>query len=83
MIRFLLLSLLFFLAYTFFKAVGRLLMPPRNPPTASQGPAGEEMVRDPVCGTYFPKEGALSKTVGGEKHYFCSKTCRDAYPGGK
>jgi YHS domain-containing protein len=39
------------------------------------------MVQDPHCGTYLPRSEALAMTVRGEKHYFCSKTCRDAFTG--
>jgi YHS domain-containing protein len=41
------------------------------------------MVRDPQCGTYLPRTDALSRTVGGEKEYFCSEKCRDAFGGRK
>lgn len=53
-------------------------------PSASrtlQGPdsgqlQGGELVQDPVCGVYIPKDTAL-KGPGG--HLFCSPECRDAY----
>jgi YHS domain-containing protein len=38
-------------------------------------PQGADMVRDPVCESYIPKEGALSETVDGETYYFCSSVC--------
>ncbi len=79
MIRLLLLAILFFLAYTFVLAVFRLL--------TGRGPAlprektqhGEDMVRDSECGIYIPVGQALEKTVRGEKHYFCSSECREAF----
>ena len=40
---------------------------------------GEDMVRDPSCNTYIPKENALSAKSGGEVHYFCSEECRTAF----
>lgn len=53
-------------------------------PSASrtvQGPdsgqlKGGELVQDPVCGVYIPKDTALK---GPGDHLFCSPECRDAY----
>jgi YHS domain-containing protein len=39
----------------------------------------KEMVQDPHCHTYIPKETALSATIGGEVYYFCSQDCLDEY----
>src|SRR3954468_20581127 len=50
---------------------------PRQPVT----PAGGELKRDPVCGTYVPAAGSLQKTVSGKVVYFCSPECRDRYAG--
>ena len=36
-----------------------------------------ELVKDPVCATYIPRESAISARVGGETRYYCSTTCRD------
>jgi uncharacterized protein len=40
---------------------------------------GGELVRDPNCGTYIPKVGALVVGSGDTAQYFCSTECRDAY----
>lgn len=40
---------------------------------------GEDMVCDPSCNTYIPKENALSAKSGEEVHYFCSEKCRSAF----
>jgi hypothetical protein len=34
------------------------------------------LVRDPVCGTYIPREGAVTAIVRGETRHYCSDTCR-------
>jgi len=83
MIRLLLLTLLFYLGFSFFRSLLRSL--PRRPsvPRANMPARGEEMVRDPQCGTYLPRGDALEKTVRGERHYFCSRECRDAFVGKK
>lgn len=38
-----------------------------------------EMVQDPVCGMYIPKEGAFFLQQAGQTHFFCSETCRASY----
>lgn len=43
-----------------------------------------DLVRDPVCGTFVPRDGALRGRLKGQEAYFCSPACRDqaARPGG-
>jgi len=84
MIRLLLLALLFFLAYTVYNAVVRSLPGRRGGATPREkGRQGEEMVRDPQCGTYVPRGDALEKSVRGKKYFFCSVRCRDTFTGKK
>jgi YHS domain-containing protein len=45
---------------------------PRQSPGRIQG----EMVKDEVCGTYIPREEALTGVRDGTEHYFCSEECR-------
>ena len=52
-------------------------------PAAPATKAGGELVRDPQCGTYVPKAGAVVGSVRGEVLYFCSAACRDAYVGAR
>ena len=40
---------------------------------------GEEMIRDPECGTYVPRIDAVQARAKGEPCYFCSTECRDKY----
>ena len=46
---------------------------------AAGGPAqiAGELVKDPVCATYIPRESAIAVRVGAETRYYCSVTCRD------
>jgi uncharacterized protein len=37
------------------------------------------MIKDPVCGTYFPQGKALTLNENGQALYFCSTECRDRY----
>jgi YHS domain-containing protein len=48
---------------------------PRRPSV----PAGGELKKDPVCGTFISTATSLSKQVRGETYYFCSATCRDKF----
>ena len=80
MIRLLLLTLLFFLAYTAYNAVVRSLQG-RKPIPKDKSPEGEEMVRDPQCGTFVPRSMALEESIKGEKHFFCSAKCWDVFTG--
>lgn len=34
------------------------------------------LVRDPVCGTYIPRESAVTAIVRGETRHYCSDACR-------
>ncbi len=47
-----------------------------NPPKV---PAGGELRKDPVCGTFISTSTAIQKRVGGETYYFCSEDCRDKF----
>ena len=46
---------------------------------AAGGPAkiAGELVKDPVCATYIPRDTAIAARVAGEMLYYCSVTCRD------
>ncbi len=81
--RLLLLALLAYIVYAVLRSWLGLLPPRRRsvPPPKVRGGRGEEMVRDPHCGTYLPRGDALTKSVGGRTRYFCSQKCRDAYDG--
>ncbi|MBW2057505.1 MAG: hypothetical protein JRH07_07055 [Deltaproteobacteria bacterium] len=38
-----------------------------------------ELVKDPYCQTYIPKDTALRARIGGEDLFFCSETCMNSY----
>lgn len=52
--------------------------PPAGPRTAA-APAGGELKKDPVCGTFISTATAIQKRVGNETYYFCSNECRDKF----
>ena len=39
----------------------------------------EDLVKDPICGMYVPKENTISVRKGQKFYYFCSYDCRDAF----
>jgi uncharacterized protein len=40
-----------------------------------------EMVKDPSCETYIPKESAIRACIDGKDYYFCSKECLRKFKG--
>lgn len=57
---------------------------PSAPPAANTGhrptvPAGGELKKDPVCGTFISAATAIQKKSGGQIYYFCSTDCRDKF----
>ncbi len=38
-----------------------------------------ELVKDPVCGVYLPKEQAIKLEYNGETFYFCSQECKTKF----
>lgn len=77
-VRLLIWILLGFIAYSVYQGIRRALQAPRPKPP-QKTVRGEEMVRDPQCGTYLPKAEALEIRRTGQTHYFCSAECRQAY----
>ncbi|MGD9217492.1 MAG: hypothetical protein PVJ84_21960 [Desulfobacteraceae bacterium] len=39
----------------------------------------DEMIKDPVCGTYFAQRNGVALTTSENVLYFCSAECRDRY----
>jgi YHS domain-containing protein len=38
-----------------------------------------DMIQDPVCGMFVPKEGAFFLQQEDRTYFFCSETCRASY----
>lgn len=80
MIRLLFLLLLGFVVYAVFVMLLRQLTGRRPPQVPREKTShGEEMVKDPQCGTYLPRGDAVTGQVNGEVRYFCSDKCRDKF----
>jgi len=80
MIRLIIAGIIVYVVYRFSKTLfaprekvsGR---PSGEPPRIK----GEELVKDPCCGTYVPINSAYTTTLNGETLYFCSKECLEKY----
>jgi YHS domain-containing protein len=48
-------------------------------PDRNKVPAGGELRKDPVCGTYVSVVTGLSQKSNGKTLYFCSEECRKKY----
>ena len=70
--------MLIFLLYRIIKA---FLFPQKIPMQQKNEPKlqGDEVVFDPVCQSYFPKDSALRVKNGNEMTYFCSEECREKF----
>ena len=67
-----------FLAYTVYQMIRQAFLKPPSPP-AEKTARGEEMIQDPVCGTYIPKNEAVKAPFKGKTAYYCSTDCRDRH----
>ncbi len=82
MVRFLALAVLAFLLFLIIRAslysfLGGLRGATRAEPKRRAGL--DELVKDPVCETYIPRQKAISRGSGPATRYFCSATCADKY----
>lgn len=39
----------------------------------------QEMVQDPICNVYLPRQQAIEYKKDGQTHYFCSEECKEKY----
>ena len=59
----------------FLPSAGKEKSFPRKPASIP----GEELVKDPQCGTYVPVSSATKATIDGQVLYFCSEECLKKY----
>mgnify|MGYP001008541066 FL=1 len=41
--------------------------------------SGNQMVQDPVCRVFVPRENAVKENIGGQTYFFCSRGCAAAF----
>lgn len=80
MIRIILLAVL---CYILYRLVKSLLLPPSQKFGKQAGQGGkiitDEMVSDPYCNVYIPKQDAIKTKIAGKTLFFCSKECKKKY----
>jgi YHS domain-containing protein len=77
MLKWIIILIVFYLAYRIIIRSGLLRTPPgKKAPAEIQ----DEMVQDPVCKTYVPRRMALEgNRSDGQRVFFCSPECREKY----
>ena len=78
LVRLLIWLIVGFLVYTVFQMIKQAMLKHPGTPPEKTG-RGEEMVRDPECGTYVPRNDAIPAQTKNKTCYFCSTECRDKY----
>jgi YHS domain-containing protein len=53
----------------------------RSPTRARQRITSDELVKDPVCGTYIVRSRAVSRRAADGSRYFCSAECAGRFDG--
>jgi len=79
--RFFVLGVLLNIVYFMVKSALGSLLGRQKDVAKSVGSSGRpsEMMQDPVCGMFVPKEGAFFLQQRGQTYFFCSETCRASY----
>ena len=79
--RFFVLGVLLIIVYFMVKSALRGLLGKDKDIAKSTGSLGRpsEMVQDPACGMFVPKEGSFFLHQGDRTFFFCSETCRASY----
>jgi len=75
--RIVILVILFYLLYRLLFA-GRIAAA-RRKKQEKEEPQADTLQEDPVCGRLVPSRQAVVLERKGEKHYFCSRECRDSF----
>jgi len=79
MLRFLWLALIAFLLFKLVRILADFFVRHPDADGEKAGGKGEELVKDPQCGAYFPKSEGVSETIDGERRHFCSDACRKKF----
>jgi len=53
----------------------------RIPPPPGRPITSDELVKDPVCGTYIVRSRAVNRAVAGGDRHFCSVECANRFGG--
>lgn len=85
MFQFILLAAILYVVYKWLRLGVRQARGNDPPPSPAPEPFDrsaeqvEEMLQDPVCGTWVPVSQAIALKRNGETIHFCSPECREKY----
>ena len=77
MVRLIIIVLLAYFAYKLFKNLFNI--GPGASGNDSSGSVISEMVEDPLCKTYIPRNEAYRAVINGEEMFFCSRECAEKF----
>lgn len=64
---------------TAFRTANPNSAPQSSAGAATQAPAGSELHKDPVCGTYVAESTPFRQHIAGQTFYYCSDVCREKH----
>jgi uncharacterized protein len=79
-LRLVLFAFVAYVAFLFLRIYLGLKRP--RPQTPERREVRGVMVKDEICGTYIPREEALTEFRDGVEHHFCSEECRRKFKKG-
>lgn len=72
-------SLLVLLYYLVRRAIRNMKQDSRAVSLQESQAAGNQMIQDPVCRVFIPRDNAVREKIGGQTYYFCSRSCADTF----
>ncbi|GAB1722489.1 MAG: YHS domain-containing protein [Nitrospira sp. CR1.1] len=80
MYRLFLIAVLFVVLYYLIRrAIGKIGQNGALEKSKDDGVPGNQMVQDPVCRVFVPRENAVKEQIGGQTYFFCSRGCATAF----
>ena len=76
---FLITVLLLVLYYLIRRAMRKIGQSSALEKSSDSGASGNQMVQDPVCRVFVPRENAVREQIGGQTYFFCSRGCATAF----
>jgi YHS domain-containing protein len=68
-------GLLMLFYYLIRKAIREIQLNARLPNEQEGLKTRNQMVQDPVCRVFIPRETAIKDEIGGQTYFFCSRDC--------
>ena len=80
MYRLFLIAGLLVLFYYLFRRAIRKLREDSGAASLREGQSpGNQMIQDPVCRVFIPRENAVRQEIGGQTYFFCSQNCATTF----